>query len=272
MDFSSEFLQSLSKRAWRLSWVLILIALISLMVILSLVLYKNLYIPANFSTVGENYIAAIEFFTDALIVSLSLFGIFYIFKGDSNTTIKKLREKFYKKAIERVELVFDYRYNFPIDKYTNEIKSLTEYKKQFVKNEALHTINKNNLKKYIVDGVDSLYITYEPNSDEKILFSIWHSGSFIAIAIAVDINSCKGKTKDEVKSLFESKLNLTGSDSSEPDRLSIRDGYWWFDVKYKTSEEFLFNNVDQEQITRTIAHIVTIGISASMELMGWKLK
>jgi hypothetical protein len=271
MEFSSELLSALSKRAWRLSWILILYALISITIVLILVINKKLYILSNFSTVDENTISLIGFFADSFLVSLILFGIFYILKGDSDTSIKKSRERFYNKAIERVNLVFQYRYDFPQNDYISEIKTLTEYTKEYTKEDKSHFINIENLNTYIVDGIDSLYITYKLNEDEKILFSIWHSGTFIAIAIAIEARILD-KSENEINLKFENTLNLAGSENEEKNRLSQRDGYWWFDIKYLTDEEFLFNNIEQEQITRKIAHIITVGLTASMELLEWKQK
>jgi len=269
MEFTSELLQVLSKRAWKLSWILVLYILISLFIILFIIIDKELYIPSNFIALESNYMSLIDFFSKSLILSIVIFAIFYILKGDSDITIKKSREKFYIKAIERVKLVFKYRYNFPNDQYIEEIKILTQYTKLFTKNNIEHTININNLNFFIVEGIDSLYITYTINKKEKILFSIWHSGTFIAIAIAIEQKILNLK-ENEINNKFENTLNLAGSENSESIRLSQRDGYWWFDIKYKTDEEFLFNNIEQEQIARKIAHIVTVGLTSSMELLNWQ--
>jgi hypothetical protein len=267
MEFTSELLQALSKRAWKLSWIFIVYILFALCVILLIVIHKELYILSNLPTLEDNYVSILSFLWESLIVSVIVFTIFFILKGDSDTTIKKLREKFYNKAIERVRLVFEYRYDFPDSLYTKEIKELTQYTKKFKKDSNLHTINIDNLNTYIVDGIDSLYITYTINQTEKILFSIWHSGTFIAIAVAID-HKILPATEKEINTKFENTLNLSGSEN-EANRLSLRDGYWWFDIKYLTNEEFLFNNIDQEQISRKVAHIVTVGLTSSMELLQW---
>ncbi len=268
MEFTSELLQALSKRAWKLSWIFVIYIIFALSAILLIVVHKELYFLSNLSTLEANYVSILSFLWESLIISIIIFAIFFILKGDSDTTIKKLREKFYNKTIERVKLVFEYRYNFPDKLYTKEIQELTQYTKEFKKNNKTHKINIDNLNTFIVDGVDSLYITYTINQNEKILFSIWHSGSFIATAIAID-HKLLQTTKEEVNNKFENTLNLSGSENSEGDRLSLRDGYWWFDIKYLTNEEFLFNNIDQEQISRKIAHIVTVGLTSSMELLQW---
>jgi len=123
-----------------------------------------------------------------------------------------------------------------------------------------------NIKTFVVSGVDSLYIIYHINSEESILFSIWHSGDFVAVAIAIKQNFIKIE-EQIIKETYESKLNLSGSKEY---KLVTRDGFWWFDVMYEVGEEFLFNNIEQEKISRVIAHIVTVGIGPSLELMGWK--
>lgn len=269
MEFTSELLQALSKRAWKLSWILVLYILISIFVILFIVIDKQLYIPTNFIALEDNYTSLLSFFSESLILSVIIFAVFYILKGDSDVSIKKSREKFYNKAIERVKLVFEYRYNFPQEQYIEEIQALTQYSNKFKKNNIEHTVDIDKLHSYIVDGIDSLYITYEINKDEKLLFSIWHSGSFIAIAVAIN-EQLLNLDKEVINQKFENTLNLSGSENSEKNRLSKRDGYWWFDVKYLTNEEFLFNNMDQEQIARRVAHIVTVGLTSSMELLNWQ--
>lgn len=270
MELNSELLQTVSKRAWRLSWIFILTALISLFVSIFLILNKKLYIIDNFIKLEPNYLELLKFFSESFSVSLLIFGLLYILKGDSDNSIKKSRERLYKKIKERVDLVFKYRYDFPIDNYNEEIRNLTQYTKVYKKDDLTHEIKIENITSYFVDGVDSLYINYNINEKEKVLFSIWHSGTFIAMAIAIKKDLIDLNEKD-ISQEFENSLNLSGS-IQENNRLSIRDGYWWFDVKYDTSDEFLFNNIEKEHISRKVAHMVTVGLNTSMRLLKWKEK
>lgn len=271
MEFTSEILQALSKRAWKLAWIFILNAVVSISAIITIFFYKKLYILNNISNLEDIYIDILKFLIQSFLSSILLFCILFILKGDSDNSIKKAREYLYKKIYERVSLVFTYRYNFPEEKYDKQIKELTQYKKIYTKENILHEIQISNLNCYIVDGIDSLYLTYQIKENEKILFSIWHSGKFIAIAIAIEKNLLS-YTKDQIKEKFENTLNLADSNNAEKDRLSERDCYWWFDIKYDVSEDFLFNNIEKEQISRKVAHIVTVGLRLSMELLNWKEK
>lgn len=106
----------------------------------------------------------LKFFSESFSVSLLIFGLLYILKGDSDNSIKKSRERLYKKIKERVDLVFKYRYDFPTDDYNEEIKDLTQYTKIYKK--------------------------------EKVLFSIWHSGTFIAtVGLNTSMRLLKWKEK-----------------------------------------------------------------------------
>jgi hypothetical protein len=256
MEFTSEILQALSKRAWKLSWIIVLYAILSLFICLSIIVNKELYFLENFVILEKNYLELLKFFSESFLLSIIIFGIFYILKGDSDNALKKLRTKLYIKIKERVRLVFKYRYNFPRNKYSDEIRLLTE---------------KIKLSFSIVNGIDSLYAIYKINDNEKILFSIWYPGKFIAIAIALN-KSLTVLSRKEIKNKFENTLNLVDSVNSEDDRLSERDVYWWFDIKYNVTEEFLFNNIEKEQIARKVAHILTVGLPIGLELMGWKEK
>ena len=48
MELNSEILQAVSKRAWKLSWIFVLTALISLFIVLFIIINKELYILENF--------------------------------------------------------------------------------------------------------------------------------------------------------------------------------------------------------------------------------
>ncbi|MFW0693932.1 hypothetical protein ACN091_06665 [Aliarcobacter butzleri] len=271
MEFTSEILQAISKRAWKLSWILVAYSILCLGIILFIFIDNELYVLNNFSKIHSTQIGILKFSYNSLIVSSVIFSILFILKGDSDNTIKKAREKFYEKAFLRVKLVFQYRFNFPIDDYKEqyEIRQLTEYQKEYSKNEENHKISINNLNSFILNAIDTLYITYSLNNkkEEKILFSIWHSGTFVAIAIAID-KKYTNKTEKEINDLL-SKLNLSGS-IEDINRLTTRDNYWWFDIKYNTSDDFLFHNIEKEQISRKVAHIVTVGLNISMEILGWQ--
>jgi hypothetical protein len=271
MEFTSEILQALSKRAWKLSWIIVLYAILSLFICLSIIVNKELYFLENFVILEKNYLELLKFFSESFLLSIIIFGIFYILKGDSDNALKKLRTKLYIKIKERVRLVFKYRYNFPRNKYSDEIRLLTEKIKTFKKNDEIHEIDISKLSFSIVNGIDSLYAIYKINDNEKILFSIWYPGNFIAIAIALN-KSLTVLSRKEIKNKFENTLNLVDSVNSEDDRLSERDVYWWFDIKYNVTEEFLFNNIEKEQISRKVAHILTVGLPIGLELMGWKEK
>ena len=268
MEFTSEILQSIAKRAWKLSWILIINVMLSLIVLGLLVVHFNLYSLDEMIKIDSNILKIVTFVLQNILWSMILYAIFFVLKGDSDQTIKKFREKYYNKATSRVKSVFEYRYNFPKEKYDKKgtIQKLTQYHKEYQKNSVPHTISLKNIKAFVVSGVDSLYIIYHINPDESILFSIWHSGDFVAVAVAIKQEYIKSD-KQDISKIYEGKLNLSGAKEYI---LSSRDDFWWFDIKYSVSEEFLFNNIEQEKISRVIAHIVTVGLEPSLELMGWE--
>lgn len=271
MEFTSEILQAISKRAWKLSWILVAYSILCLSIILYIFIDNQLYILSNFSKIHSTQVEILKFSYQSLIISIVVFSILFILKGDSDNTIKKARERFYEKVFERTKLVFQYRFNFPINDFEGqyEIRKLTEYQTDYSRNEEIHKISINNLNNFILNAIDTLYITYSLNDkfEERVLFSIWHSGSFVAIAIAID-KKYTNKTEDEIHKAL-SKLNLSGS-IEDSNRLNTRDNYWWFDIKYNTNDDFLFHNIEKEQISRKVAHIVTVGLNISMEILGWK--
>jgi hypothetical protein len=270
MEFTSEILQSLAKRAWKLVWVLVLNIIISLVILGFFVVHLNLYSFDAIMKIDSNALKIATFIIQNILWSLILYAIFFILKGDSDQTIKKFREKYYDKAIDRVKSVFEYRYHFPQEKYDKKrtLQKITEYSKEYQKEGVSHTISLKNVKTFIVSGVDSLYIIYNINSKESILFSIWHSGDFVAIAVAIKSEHIvKNIVEKEIEDKYKNILNLSASKESG---LSKRNNFWWFDVKYEVSEEFLFNNIEQEKVSRAIAHIVTVGLSPSLELIGWE--
>lgn len=269
MEFTSELLQTISKRAWKFSPIFLLYIVICVSVLFFIIVSEELYNLEVLKNTDEIYIEILSYCIKSSISAFLIYLILFMLKGDSDSSIKEKREIFYKKAYKRVQLVFNYRYNFSIENYSDEIRVLTEYNKLYKKNDITHTINKSNLNYFIVEGVDSLYIRYKISNTEEILYSVWHSGKFIAIAIAIKkFNAVLEINK--ISYLYENTLNLTGSNNIEKERLSEREGYWWFDIKYDTDEEFLFNNLSQEDISRKIAHIVTVGLKTSLEILGWE--
>ncbi len=229
MEFTSEILQVLAKRAWKLSWILVLYAIVSLVIVVSIFIHKKLFVLSNIQNLNPNILEILKFFSESFLISVVIFGIFFILKTDSDNTIKKSRDKVYNKFIDRVKLVFKYRYDFPLEKYTKGIQNLTQYSKKFYKDDKRHIIEIKNLKTYLVQGIDTLYVKYTINEEESILFSIWHSGNFVAVAIAIDKNILD-ISEDIINEKFESTLNLQGAKNSEENKLSLRDNYWWFDV------------------------------------------
>ena len=263
-SFSFDIFENLAKRAWKISWVFILYSAVSFMVLLNIIIEKKLYILSNIDKLSQNYIDIIIFLLNSALFSILFFIIMYVFKGDSDMTIRKLREKFYESAYERVKLVFKYRFETNDLDFDSEIKKLVKYNSRFEKDGLTHTVSIDNLNSVFVEGIDSLYIYYKISEEEYILYSVWHSGDFVAVAVA--IKQSLNITKEDFEATLEKALNLEGATYTK----GIRDDFYWFDVKYSIAEDFLFSNIEKERISRKVAHIVTISIPHLMENMQWK--
>lgn len=260
---SLDIFQNLAKRAWKISWVFVLYSVVSFLILLNIIIVKKLYILDNIDKLSQNYTNFITALFDSSFLSFIFFVVMYVLRGDSDLTIKKLRENFYKSAFKRVKEVFAFRFDTQNLNFENDIKKLIQYNGKFKKNDVIHTVSLDNLKSVYVDGIDSLYVYYQINKTQYILYSIWHSGDFIAIAVALKKEF--GVSKDEFDKTLEEALNLEGAKYTK----NTRDDFLWFDVKYDISEDFLFNNIEKERISRKVAHIVTISIPHLMEKMGW---
>jgi hypothetical protein len=258
-----DIFQNLAKRAWKISWIFILYSAVSFLILLNIIIDKKLYFLDNIDKLSQNYIDIITILFDSSFLSIIFFVLMYILRGDSDLTIKKLRENFYKSAFKRVKEVFAFRFDTQNLNFENDIKKLIQYNSKFKKDNVVHEISLDNLKSVYVDGIDSLYVYYRINETKYILYSIWHSGDFIAIAVA--LKKDLGVSKDDFFAILEETLNLEGAKYTK----NIRNDFLWFDVKYDISEDFLFNNIEKERISRKVAHIVTISIPHIMEKTGW---
>jgi len=256
-----EIISNIAKRAWKFSIVFLFYFFFALFLFLSIVISKKLYIIENLEKINSNLYSFLSYLLTTSFVAIFIYFLIWILKGESDLTIRKLRKLFYQKAINRVNEVMRYRFEF--NGYNEDIKNLTTYTKCFEKDGNKHIVNLNNLKSYIVDGVDTLYFFYKINEREKIIWSIWHSGDFLAIAFAIEENL----VKKDIKPILESRFNLTNAKDVV---LTKRDRYFWFDVKYSVSEDFLVNNIEKEKFSRIIAHFVSVGIIAGMEILEWK--
>jgi len=260
-DIPLEIISSIAKRAWKFSFIFLFYFFISIAIFLTIFIHQNLFLIDNLIKINSNLYSILSFLLTSSFISIFIYFLIWVLKGESDIKIKKLRKNFYQKAINRVNEILKYR--FDLKGFNEDIINLTEYHKEFIKNNNIHKINLKNFSFTIVDGVDTLYFFYKINEKEKIIWSIWHSGDFIAIAIAIEKNLVK---VSNTKKYFE-KFNLT---SAKDYILTTRDKYIWFDVKYDVSEEFLINNVEKEKLSRWIAHFVSIGIIVGLEIMGWK--
>ena len=261
-DIPFEIISSIAKRAWKFSIIFLLYFFLSFFTFSSIVLYKKLYIINNLAKIDTNLYSFLSFLLNSSLVALFVYFLIWILKGENDITIKRLRNGFYQKAIDRVKEVVKNR--FDLVGYNEDIKNLTEYTKLFEKNNEKHKVEMKNLKTYIVNGVDTLYFFYKINEKEKIIWSVWHSGDFLAIALAIEE---KLVHFDNVESFIKKSFNLT---SVKEYIFTKRDKYIWFDVKFDVSDEFLVNNIEKEKMTRWIAHFVSIGIIVGLEVLGWK--
>jgi len=257
-DIPFEIISSIAKRAWKFSIIFLFYFFISFFTFFSIVLYKKLYILDNIDKINANLYSFLSFLLNSSLIALFIYFLIWVLKGE----IKKLRNRFYQKAIDRVEEVVKNRFDF--DGYNDDIKNLTEYTKFFEKNNKKHKVELKNLKTYIVSGVDTLYFFYKINEKEKIIWSVWHSGDFLAIAFAIEENLINF---DNVEECIIKSFNIT---SAKEYIFTKRDKYIWFDVKFNVSDDFLVNNIEKEKMTRRIAHFVSIGIIVGLEILGWK--
>jgi len=261
-DIPFEIISSIAKRAWKFSFLFLLYFLFALFIFSSIVLYKKLYILDNLIKINSNLYNFLNFLLNSSLVAVLIYFLIWILKGENDITIKKLRNNFYQKAINRVKEVVKNRFN--LEGYNEDIKNLTEYTKVFKKKNNIHKVEIKNLNTYIVNGVDTLYFFYNVNEKEKIIWSIWHSGDFLAIAFAIEEELVK---LDNVEEYLKKSFNLT---SAKEYIFTKRDKYIWFDVKFDVSDEFLVNNIEKEKMARWIAHFVSIGIIVGLEILGWK--
>lgn len=257
-----EIISSIAKRASKLSLFFLFYSLISIFLFITVIIYKKIYVISNLEKINGNLYSFLEFLITSSFISFLFYLTIYVLKGESDLTIRKLRNNFYKKAIERVNEVVKYRFEF--QGYNEDIKNLTEYSKYFEKNGKKHIVKLKNLKSFIVSEIDTLYFLYQINNNEKILWSIWHSGDFLAIAIAIEKNLVK---MHNIEEFLKKTFNLT---NHKEFIFSERDKYLWFDVKFNISDEFLINNIEKEKMSRRIAHFVSIGIIVGLEILGWK--
>jgi hypothetical protein len=261
-DIPFELISNIAKRAWKFSYFFLFYFCFALFLFFSIFIYKKLYLISNLENISVVLFKILYFLISSAFVSIIIYFLIWVLKGESDFTIKKLRKNFYDKAVKRVEEVMKYR--FELEDYNEDIKILTMYNNKFEKNGRIHIVKVSNLKSYIVNGVDTLYFFYKINNEEKIIWSIWHSGDFLAIALAIDEDLVSNSNYEEI--LLKS-FNLTSAKDYD---LGKRDKYIWFDVKFDVSEEFLVNNIEKEKISRWIAHFVSIGVISGLKILNWK--
>ena len=276
MEFNVDLINALAKRGWKIIvWVLPINIILSTYFLVQIVVAKGLFSVNTLSKIDHNISSLLGFLIQNITISFIVILIFYIVKGDSGDKIKKMRSKFYNYAKTRVFNLFIYRYNPPSD-LDNDISDLVRYHALYERDNIKHTINVKSLIYNDLIEIDSLYIIYKINDTQRVLFSIWNTGKKIAIAIAFKKDELQlFKSEDEstifenIKQRYRSILNI--SDAKDIS-IQIREKYYWFDIVYEVSEELLINNMEQEDISRKIAHIITVGLPVAMSLMGWKAK
>ena len=277
MEFSVDLLNTLAKRGWKIIvWVLPINIIFSLYFTTFIIIKRGLYSINKIANIDTDISSLLSFLIQNIVFSFFVIFVFYIIKGDSGDKIKKLRSKFYTYSRDRVFNLFAYRYTslLNIDK---DIDKLVSYNAQYKKEKEEHSISEKFLSFNDLPEIDSLYIIYKINNIEKVLFSIWHTGNKISVAIAFDkndlFNEFKYNLQEEIFNNITSKYKgiLNISDAKDTS-IQIREKYYWFDIVYEVSEEFLVNNIEKEDISRKIAHIVTVGLPVAMSLMGWNAK
>ena len=276
MDFNVDLVNALAKRGWKIIiWVLPINIVFSSFFLIYIIIAKSLYSVDKLTRVNEHINSLLGFLVQNILVSFIVILIFYILKGDSGDKIKKMRSKFYDYARTRVFKLFMYRYNPPTD-LDNDIADLVRYHALYERDHVEHNINVASLLYNDLIEIDSLYIIYKINDTEKILFSIWNTGKKIAIAIAFEKDNLylfksenEASVFEKIAELYKSVLNISDAQDIS---IQIREKYYWFDIVYEVSDELLINNMEQEDMSRKIAHVITVGLPIAMKLMGWKVK
>ena len=271
MEFSVDILNALAKRGWKIIvWVFPTNMIISLFLFFLILIERNLFSIDNFVKIDSDVSTLLAFLMQNILFSFVILLIFYIIKGDSGDKIKKMRSKFYQYTRTRIFNLFSYRFN-PPKSLDNDIVNLIGYNNLYEKSGAEHAIELDKLSYKDLLEIDSLYIIYEINNS-KVLFSIWHTGNKISIAIAFSKDELVKFKKDiltRMEKLYKSTLNISDAKNTS---MQIREDYYWFDIVYDVNEELLVNSIEQEDISRKIAHIVTVGLPIVLSLMGWKVK
>lgn len=275
MEFSVDLLNSLAKRGWKIIvWVFPLNMIFSIYLFILILIERKLFSVNNFVNIDSDVSALLSFLIQNISFSFVILLIFYIIKGDSGDKIKKMRSKFYQYCRLRVYDLFSYRYN-PPKSLDEDIMGLVGYYNSYEKKKISHKVELNNLSYKDLLEIDSLYIVYKINDDEKVLFSVWHTGNKISIAIAFNINHLEmfrdmsdKEVFANIEQTYKGKLNISDAKDTS---IQIREKYFWFDIVYNVNEELLVHSIEQEDISRKIAHIVTVGLPIAMGLMGWKV-
>ncbi len=157
-----------------------------------------------------------------------------------------------------------------------ELETLFRYPIHYRRAERTHTVKERCLSFREIPEVDSAYFIYEvagESEKERVVYSLWHNGRKLCMAVAFDRKHYRGKERedqdilDRVEERFQKALNLDGAKTHV---VQMRGSLIWFDVIYEVSEDFLINGVEQEYHSRHVAHILTLGLPAALESMGWK--
>lgn len=274
MDFNTDLLNALAKRGWRIIvWILPINIIFSVLLVFYILIATKLYTIDKITQLDDKVVEVLAFLIHNIFLSIIVGLIFYIVKGDSGDKVKKIRSKFYKYVRERAFNLFEYRYSTPAN-LDKDFIDLVSYHKLYVNGTSEYTISVDNLSYNDLIEIDSLYIVYKLNDKEKVLFSIWHTGNKISIAIAFEKKNLStvftgnnDKVFEEITKRYKDTLNI--SDAKDVS-IQIRENYYWFDIVYEVTEELLINTMEQEDISRKIAHVITVGLPVAMFFMGYR--
>lgn len=215
----------------------------------------------------------IKFLGENIVLSVVVIFVLKLF-SDSTLSQEKRRYTFYNDIYNKAYKVFETRFNNdPKNKAKYGVFSdIVIYPTNYFKNNSQHTVNVQNLTKKIVNEVDCLYIIYKVNHNEELYFSIWHSGPYISIGIMYK-KEIEESISDFETSFFEgliSALNINDANNfNDLKGFDRRSSFKLLDIKYDTDELFLKDPHKKDEISRKIAHIISVGLPQFLLALGW---
>lgn len=271
-DQLGQIVIQLMRKSTKYAWVFLAYSALMLLAIVSFLVEPQSVMEL---TGAEDKFEFFLILSQNLLISTVLFFVFKLFSDSSQSLIARRRE-FYTMAMDKINKIFEGRYQAPspyFEKEYGEFQDIILYPYSYHRGSEIHQLDFDKFNFRIIDELDTMYICYTIDELEKFYLSVWHAGNFLAIGIMLEksIFDRVKCTEDELVTAFQRGLNI--QDASNYDSLDFapRGNFLMLDIKYDTEEMFLKDLIRKDEMSRKIAHIVTVGIPVMMKVLDWEI-